>query len=121
MASLFRRFSAGVALIAFLAGLGLGTLTPGHFGADDDAACGQVAVAAAHPSIQFEAVRPGPPAGHCAFCHWQRVVGVADLAALSSWSVTLEPAHRVLPTGVDAPRSLASDNHLSRGPPSLRA
>jgi hypothetical protein len=120
MSSLVRRVCAGLALVTFLGGFGLGTLTPGHLGLEDDAACRPLALSGSHPVLQLEAVPRAPSAGHCTFCHWQRIVGGADLGALSLGQVSLEPVERILPLGQQPGRSPAVDHHLSRAPPAFR-
>lgn len=108
-----------MALVAFTASLCLGWTTVGHLGPADDAECGAVEVAAGHAGSQFEAVKASLPASHCAFCHWQRAVSGANLAALTSGIFQLQLVDRFHATPVDAALAPVRDPHTSRGPPAL--
>ena len=121
MASLLQRTCAWAVLVTFSAAFGLGALASGHAGPDDDAACGQVALASGHPHVQFEAVKQTPPATHCPFCHWQRVVSGADFMPVDAGSDPLRAVNRILPPGPADLRSVALDDCWSRGPPADRS
>jgi hypothetical protein len=113
-----RRLRAWVALATFTVTFGFGAVTIGHFGPDDDAACGQAAMVDGHPRMQFEAVKLAVPATHCPFCHWQRVVSGASLTSASAALFPLEPLARVIPPASRVGSSDALDSRPSRGPPS---
>jgi hypothetical protein len=115
--SLFRRLRAWVALVTFAATFGFGVVTVGHFGPEDDAACGQVGLVDGHPRTQFEAVKLSGPATHCPFCHWQRVVSGANLASVTTALFPLERLARVIPSASRVGGSDVLDSRLSRGPP----
>ena len=117
MASLSQRLRAWAALVTFTVTFGLGVMTLGHLGPEDDAACGPVGSVAGHPRAQFEAVKLATAAAHCPFCHWQRVVGSASLAAISAGFFELQPLARVVPPSSRAAGLDAIDGRLSRGPP----
>jgi hypothetical protein len=104
-------------LVSFSAAFGLGVLTPGHFGPEDDAACAQDAARSVHSRVQFESVHPTAAGAHCPFCHWQRLVGGSGLVAISSVHAVLEPIDRVLTSSARVPRPADLDPHFSRGPP----
>ena len=115
--SSLRRLRAWVALLTFTATFGFGALTVGHFGPEDDSACGQTALVGGHPRMQFEAVKLTVPGTHCPFCHWQRVVSGANLPSIDTGLFPLEPLARVIPAASRVGRSNALDGRLSRGPP----
>ena len=119
MASLLRRVGAWAVLVTLLAAIGLGWMVGGHAGSEDDAACGPAPIAAAHPGVQFEAVKDAPVVTHCSFCHWQRAVGGADIVGLAPAIFQFNTVDRVPPSGFRVPRPAALDAHASRGPPSL--
>jgi hypothetical protein len=119
MVCLFQRVSAWVALAAFSLTLGLATSTLGHVGPTDDAACDPGSGQGRHAQVQLESATPTTVPRHCPFCHWQRVMGGVDFAALAANPAPLEPLGRVLPPAARAALSDSSDEHLSRGPPSL--
>lgn len=115
--SLLRRLRAWVALLTFTATFGFGVVTVGHFGAEDDAACGQVTLVDGHPRMQFEPVKLSAPATHCPFCHWQRVVSGAHLVSIGTGLFPLEPLARVIPPASRVGDADSLDGRLSRGPP----
>ncbi len=112
-----RSLCAWVALLTFTVTFGFGAMTLGHSGPEDDAACGQSGVVNGHPRVQFEAVKLAVPAAHCPFCHWQRVVSGASLAATNTGFFHLEPLARVIPPESRAGQPDALDGRPSRGPP----
>jgi len=116
MPSLSQRFRAWVALAAFVATFGFGTLDIGHLGPDDDAACGASALPG-HPKAQFETVKIAPPVTHCPFCHWQRVVSGGHPGAVGAQVSPLEPVALVLPPASQLSEAAPLDGYLSRGPP----
>src|SRR5262245_13014501 len=95
MVTMLRRACAWVAIVAFLGTFGLGAVTPGHLGPDDDAACGTPT--AAHPRLQFESVKAPINTTHCPFCHWQRAVSGAHVSAVEVGVSSMEPAACLLP------------------------
>jgi hypothetical protein len=110
-----RHLTAALTVLAFLAGQAALFLDAGHAPVADDAACG-TGITGAHPTEQFEDVRPGNPLDHCTFCHLQRAIGSARLVAAAAAVVdqpagTFDATHqaRLLLT----PRS----SRDSRGPP----
>ena len=121
MASLPQRVRAWAALFSFTATFGFGVLTAGHFGPEDDAACGPAPSTLGHPRVQFEAVKLAAATAHCPFCHWQRVVGSASLASISAGFFELQPLARVVSSASRAASLDAIDSRLSRGPPALLA
>lgn len=118
MALLARRAYGWVALLAFCASLGAGWAASSHLSPGDDAQCGVVDVAG-HPVSQFEAVKTAPVAGHCPYCHLQRVVGGAGLIAQVTGLFQRDRLDDVRPASSPAARSNALDPHTSRGPPAI--
>jgi hypothetical protein len=111
------RVRAWVALLAFLGGLALPFLNSKHFGADDDAACGQVSLYSGHTRLEFRAEPPPAPRDHCALCHWQRAVGGASPASpLAAFSNLAPDALRPVPATRVAGAS-AVRQRPSRAPP----
>lgn len=111
------RLRAWVALIAFSGTFGFGLLSLGHFGADDDAACGQPGPRSGHSRAQFEVVKLASQATHCPFCHWQRTVSGARVALAGASAVRLSPVDSLQHALTHHPTSPIADPHLSRGPP----
>jgi len=117
MASSLQRLRAWIGLIAFSGTFGLGLLSPGHLGADDDTACGQTGFLNGHPSVQFETVKPTPEATHCPICHWQRTVSIARVASAEAWIFQLNPVDALQSALSRSLPSTVIDPQLSRGPP----
>ena len=119
MASLLRRLSGWAILVAFTSSLGLGWSAAEHLGLADDADCQPVSLGANRATAQFEAVKPAPATGHCAFCHWQRTVGgarvIGRIAGL--FQLQLLDLHPIAPSC--AALAAAITHHTSRGPPAL--
>ena len=115
-----QRFRAWAALLAFSGTFGLGLVTVGHFGPDDDAACGQTALVSGHPGVQFETVKVASPATHCPFCHWQRAVSGARVASAHAAIAPLLPINLALAVATRALGSTAIDAQSPRGPPQER-
>jgi hypothetical protein len=92
MSPIARRLGAWVAVVAFTLGsFALPIANSSHPIWDDDAACGGADyVGPARPHLQFEAVHPLTPAGHCALCHWLRAVGSAAPGSKSVAAVGLD-------------------------------
>jgi hypothetical protein len=118
MPSSLLRLRAWISLIFFSGTFGLGLLSPGHPGADDDAACGQAAFLNGHPRVQFETVKPAPETTHCLICHWQRTVGVARVASAEASIFRLNPVDVMQFASSRTVVSAIVDPRLSRGPPS---
>jgi hypothetical protein len=117
MSSSLLRLRAWIGLIAFSGTFGLGLLSPGHLGADDDAACGQTGFLNGHPRLQFETVKPTPGATHCPICHWQRAVSMARVASAEAWIFILNPVDAIQSRLSRTVASAIVDPRLSRGPP----
>jgi len=111
------RLRAWVALLTFSGTFGFGLLSQGHFGADDDSACGQPGPRSGHSRVQFESVKPGSQATHCPFCHWQRTVSGGSVALAGASVVQLSPVDSLQHALTHHPTSPNADPHLSRGPP----
>ena len=117
MACFVRRLCGCAVLVAFTSTLGLGLGAADHLGPADDADCAPVALSADHATTQFEAVKPSAPAGHCAFCHFQRAVGGARASGCVSGLFYLQLLDRPESSLSRVPSSTALDLHTSRGPP----
>ena len=98
--------------------MGLGWGTPEHLGPVADPDCDQVGLSSDHASAQFEAVKPAPATGHCAFCHWQRTVGGARVIAPIAGLFHLHLLDRPELSSSRAPQLAPLGHHTSRGPPS---
>src|SRR4051794_30343236 len=96
MVSGVRRLFAWAALVAFATTFGLGASALGHSAGADDLLC-EPGVASGHASPQIGIVKTTTVPTHCPFCHWQRVVGGASLAASMAGVAELHPAARVSP------------------------
>jgi len=112
-----RRLQAWVGLVAFATTFGLGVLTSGHLGLEDDAACGGlVGLGTKAPAVAAAVKSPLSPT-HCPFCHWQRVVRNAGLPSVDAGISPLEPLTNVAPPASHPGTSATLDGRLSRGPP----
>jgi len=121
MSRAFHRLFAWSAIVAFVGTFGLGAVTIGHFGPDDDSACLQTDSTVGHHATQIEAPIAGHAPTHCPFCHWQRMVGGANTVSSQQPGSPLAPVALAIPLVSRAVGSSAVKERPSRAPPSNRA
>jgi hypothetical protein len=103
--------------VASLATHAFALMASGHFERDDDAACGQSPLATGHSTLQFATAKASSPAAHCPLCHWQRAVGGASVAPMTSAVAALHALDLLIVPPTVAGRSTAVDERSSRAPP----
>jgi hypothetical protein len=113
------RLRALATLVVFVASLGLPMVSFGHYGLEDDLACGSVSLTEAHPGVQLDQARPKLPPNHCAVCHWLRAVGGSHTTGITLLHAWLEPAEAPVATAEHWRPAPAVSARPSRAPPSL--
>ncbi len=97
---------------------GLGLATVGHFGLNDDTACGELPLSGGHSSTEIGTVTPPVSTTHCPLCHWQRAVSGATVASAGDVVSEPEPLDLLNAPASHPAGSTAPDERSSRGPPS---
>jgi len=116
--SLFHRRVAGLALVAFLVGLGLPFVGDGHLGFNgDDSACGSDFAFNVGRPLQFAASSAMLPSQHCAICHLQRASSGASPSTAPGPVSAVVAAEVCSPSNICSPSSTTIDRQPARAPP----